>query len=511
MRNPLIVQHRGETSGTMVRRFTHGVGWGGLSTAGTMVLQLLFLGLLARLLEPADFGLVAMANIAVNFLRYFAEMGIQSAIVQKPALEQKDIHHAVGLALVGGSLAGALLWVGAPMVALAFNSSALSDVIRALSVLFPVTALYGVSLGLLRRQYRFREIAVLELASYGAGYGLVAVVCAFLGFGVWSLVLGLVTQSALRMLLAIAMVRHSLRPQLKGLGRQSLFHFGSQYSAIQFIEFLMSNLASMVIGRFIGDHSLGIYNRAVMVTSLPVQQPINVLTRTLFPMLSEVQNDRDKTLRAALGAFFLTAGSTFPVCLGMAAAAPDLVRVLLGSKWVEAEVIVQILALAIPWTMLSHVAGIVCDAQAALRPKLLIDLFSLLLFLALIATAIPYGVEAVAVAVAIGSGVRFILFVVVLRRIMQISLTQLSLIGLSGLLLGGLVALCIHSVAKMPTTQLWSAWVRLLLEIGSGAMVLVVGLYVTWIALRRLKPLRELEKAFPVLRRLSLIWPVAVR
>lgn len=495
-------QERGDANSSTIANFKKGISWGGITSILNAMFQLLFLAILARLLEPSDFGLVAMANIVIRFLSYFSQMGLGPAVIQKPDLSNKDIQYAVGLALIVGVIAFVFMWFSAPFAAYMFDNQALIGPVRALSLLFFVTPLYSITSALLRRDYHFKNIAIVETASYIIGYGLVTVLCAYLGFGSWSIIFGIIAQNTIGFALALSFSRHTLRPCFKGLMDQHIYKFGSKYTIIGFLEFFTANIDTMAIGRIFGEHQLGLYNRAMMVTSLPIQQPVNVLTKTLFPIFSEVNYKRENIARGFLGAIFTVGAFAVPVCLGMAVVAEDLVFTLLGDKWMDVVPILQILAVAIPISMLSHVAGITCDSLSLLTQKLKIQICCLVLFLVLISISVSINIIAVAFALVIGETIRLFMFIILLKYRLLVRTDHLLAIATVILFLGGFVALAINSVASTVILQSWSVLARLITEIITGGVILCLGLYFSGIILQRIEPIRLIIERFPWFRSL---------
>lgn len=392
-----------------------GLKWGGLGALASALLQLGFTAALARLLAPADFGLIAMCLVALRLFTYFSQLGLAAALVQRERLEPADVRLALGLTWVvcsAGALGVALL---APVAGWFFRSPALVPLLRALAPTLLVAGLGGVSLAILRRELRFREQALLETASYALGYGVVGVVAAWSGAGVWSLVATSWAQALLLMVGAWALTRHPLRPTLRG-DRAALLGYGARHSLIAFVEFLGSSLDGAVVGRLLGEATLGLYGRAMLLTSQPVEKAAGVVARVLFPLLSTVQSDRRRVGGAFLLGVALVGGLGGALSLGVSAAAGDVVRAVLGPGWDGATPVVQVLALAVPLAYMSQIAGVVCDALALLRFKLRVQGLGLAVIAALMVVLSPAGARGVAWAVVAGEGLRLSVFLVFLSR-----------------------------------------------------------------------------------------------
>jgi O-antigen/teichoic acid export membrane protein len=402
-------------AGSLGARALSGFTWSGLGAVATVGFQLLFTAALARLLSPADFGLMAMAMVALRFFSYFSQLGLGAALVQKEALSEADVRTALGLTWLVCLGGAALVALAAPLLGLLFQDPAVVPLVRALSLNLILVGLGTVSMALLRRQLRYRAITAIETASYALGYGLLGVALAWAGLGVWTLVVTTFAQAAIQLGAAWALTRHPLRPSLAG-DRRALLAYGAPYTAVGFLEFLAASLDTAVVGRLLGGATLGVYNRAAMLTHQPVVHAGGVMTRVLFPLLATVQKDLART-----GGVWLLglAGSGVlggAVAYGLSGAAADVVRVLLGPAFAEAAPVVRVLALATPLLLMAQVCSVACDAQALLRFKLTAQVLHLALLAALLLALRPWGLAGMAWGVVGAEVLRFGLYVGFLTR-----------------------------------------------------------------------------------------------
>ena len=190
---------------TLTAQTASGLSWFYLSTMTLMVANLAYTATLSRLLAPAAFGLMAVANLVVLFVQLFARMGLASALVQKPDLSEEEIRAASTAGIAVGLACLVLVWILAPALAALFRAPGLPPVLRGLSVSFVFMGWSMTGLGLLRRELRFRTLSIILAGTYVFGYLVVGVGLALLGAGVWSLVAASVVTTAAQ---AICAVRH---------------------------------------------------------------------------------------------------------------------------------------------------------------------------------------------------------------------------------------------------------------------------------------------------------------
>src|SRR3974390_2088534 len=217
-----------------VRRLGSSVGWGAISTATTTLLQLGLVAVVAALLLPADYGLVATAGVALRFLQYFAQMGIVQSIIQKPQLDDGDIAAALHVSLRISAIAALAAVCAAPIAQWIFAMPGLGWVAAALSLNFLLGGVTNVATGLLRRRLDFRTIALAEIASYVVGYGAVGLPAALADAHAWALVAATLTQSTV---VALALGWFALRGRDWLHDRRKRRHFVTQGGKFAIVGF----------------------------------------------------------------------------------------------------------------------------------------------------------------------------------------------------------------------------------------------------------------------------------
>lgn len=419
----------------------HGLKWSYFSTIVNAVLQIGFTAIMARLLEPAAFGLIAMAGVILRFGGYFAQMGVGQALIQKAEITQEEIRAAFTSSVLLGFTFSLLTYLIAPLGLYIFNAPEVVPLIRWMGFSFLLTGLSTTATSLLRRKLDFHSIAIIEIVSYVIGYGLIGVIFASMGFGVWSLVVAALSQSTLTVTLSYLYSRHKLLLIFEWEFYKALYSFGSRVSVISFLEFIGSNLDTLVIGRFLGAAPLGIYNRAFMLVNLPMQYFTSSFSRVLLPSFSRIQTEVPRLKKAYLSSVMLAGSFLIPTCISITGASREIVLLVLGDKWSAAIPVLQILAFATPLNLLSHLGGIVCEATATLNIKFLIQIAYLGLLGTLFYILRGIGINGVAIAVAFAALFLHIGYVLVIKRLLRIDTNEILgayMPGLfSGLVIGG--------------------------------------------------------------------------
>jgi len=332
-----------------------GSGVGAVSQFGVSVV-------LARLLTPADFGVVALALVVLGLARPIGDLGIGNAIVQRQELSDRHVRVAFTFSVLLGIVVAIVVALAAPLAAAAMRNPSVTPVVRVLSWQFALGGGAVVAGALLRRRLDFRRQFFIESSSYLLGYAGVAVSLALLGFGVWSLVWGGLVQTLVASVAQLAVVRHAVRPLLARKELAELLHFGFGSAVSASVNYVALNSDNFVVGRWIGAASLGLYNRAYTLMNLPFTYASAVMSSVLFPAFAQVQGEPPRVRRAYLLLTRLTAMVAASAMGTMAIVAPHFVRALYGPQWSGAVIPLQILCVAGYFRALYHLGGVVAQS-----------------------------------------------------------------------------------------------------------------------------------------------------
>lgn len=463
----------------------HGLKWSYFSTIINSVLQIGFTAVMARLLEPAAFGLIAMAGVILRFGSYFAQMGVGSALIQKKEISDEDIRVAFTSALFLGILFCVLVWFCAPLAIYIFDNEKVIPIIKVMALSFVITGLTTTAISLLRRNMEFRSLAITETIAYLLGYGVIGVSLAYKGFGVWSLVAGALSQSALLAILSYFFCPHKLAFIYSWKYYKPLYSFGGRVSVISFIEFVGSKLDTLAIGHFIGAAPLGIYNRAFMLVNFPMYYLTTSFSRVLFPSFSRIQKEIKRLKKAYLSTIMLFSAILLPTCLGIAASSREIVLLVLGEKWIAAIPVLQILVIAAYFNFLSHFGGIVCEATATLNIKLLMQIIYVTILGILFYLMRGLGIREFAMALVFGEFIRFLAYLFIVKQVCNIKPMEYMHAYLPALLSSLIIGPLIYFFAFSLRNANWPIPIVFFVELTVGVLTLFSLLFLTNNAVKR--------------------------
>ncbi|MES2742455.1 MAG: lipopolysaccharide biosynthesis protein [Pseudomonadota bacterium] len=396
------------------------VRWVALSQAVRVAAQLVSMAVLARLLPPASYGLMAMAMTVTNLAFLFRDLGTSAAIIQRQHLSEALtctlywLHIAFALALA--LLLTALAWP----VARAYGQEQLGPIITALAWTFPISSLGAVQRALLERASQFRQLARIEAVSAGGGL-LAALLVASHGGGVWSLVWQMLCAAALTSLQAC--LASPWRPRARWAPRElrAVFGFSADFSLFQLLVYLERNADSMIIGKLLGSAALGVYAMAYKVMLFPLQNITGVATRALLPAMSRGQDDPRRLGELYLRATQTIAIVTAPLMAGLFFLREPFVLLVFGPRWLAVADLLQWLAVVGLLQSITDSTGAVFLALGKTRMLLGLGLLGATLQVSAFVVGVRWGIEGVAAAYCAANAINLVPALLLALKLLHIA------------------------------------------------------------------------------------------
>lgn len=390
------------------RRAASGLGWMALGYAGQIVAQAVVLGILARLLDPATFGVVAATMVVVNLTMILAQSGVGQALVQRQELSEEHLRVGLTFSVLSGLALWGALVVLAPLVEGLFDIDGVAPVLRIIALVFVIR---GLTIGefLLARQLRFRALACVELGSYAIGYGVLAVALALAGHGVWAIVAGHLGQSAVRVVLLWALAPQPVRPSLAPGPLRELLSYGGGNALARLANWAARQVDNFVVGRWLGPAALGLYSQAYRLMTIPSNLVGEVADKVMFPVMASVQDDRARLRTAYLHGAGFVALLALPASIIAALLSEELILVLLGRDWLAVTAAFDVLAYGIALRVGYKLGDAVARATGAMYRRAWRQGCYAVLVLAGAVIGQAYGLAGVAAGVLAAVAVNFLL------------------------------------------------------------------------------------------------------
>ncbi|WP_436714997.1 MOP flippase family protein [Roseiconus lacunae] len=320
-----------------------GVRWSAISKYGAQGTQFIISMVMARLLAPEYFGLLGMAVVITGFVSIFRNLGFSQAIVQRKEVSERLLSTLFWVNLGMCLLIAMIVLAISPLAAWIYDDARVTPIVAALSLSFVFAGFTMIPGALLTRQMDFKRLAIREIGGIVVS-GVTAISLAYLGWGVWALVISSLANSAAQMVLIN--IAKPFRPQMvyDSQGLSECLRFGLNLTGFGVFNYFSRNADNLIIGVFLGPIALGYYSLAYKLMLMPRDSVTGVVTRVLFPKFSRLQDDDETLTNLYLRACGAIAFITFPMMAGLAVLAEPFVRTVLGEKWLPAIPLIWLLA-----------------------------------------------------------------------------------------------------------------------------------------------------------------------
>jgi O-antigen/teichoic acid export membrane protein len=373
----------------------HALKWNTLGNLARGLSQFAIGILLARLLGPTPFGIVALASMVIGLGRLFADLGFGAALVQRETLSDAELRFVFTWQMAFALLLAAGGILGADLLAATFHAPQAAPVLRAMFCLFIIDCPGNAAAALLRRALNFKAVQQIGIASYLIGYVAVGIPAAWLGYGAWSLVAAQLTQSLLSCVLLLRAAPLPWRPCLR-CATPGLAGFGVKVAAANLSSWTISNLDTAMIGRAFGVVDLGLYSRALNLVNTPMSIVTTGFQGVLFAACSRAQGERARLRNIHIETGTAVALVCVPVFAAAAAIPDTLILGVYGQAWAASIPMVTPLALAVLVNALLAIHGPVLMAMDKVGVELRNQIATIVLFVPALALAVRFSLQATA-------------------------------------------------------------------------------------------------------------------
>lgn len=461
------------------QEMVHGVFWSAVEKYSSTLVSIIISMILARLLTPDEYGVVAIAYVIIAFLQIFCTMGIGPAIIQRNDLEKDDINNIFTFSLILGFVLALILYLSSGLIADYYENEALINVCHILSIVLFFSAANMVPNALMAKHKRFKEIAqrtlILQLIS-----SVLAIIAAYKGAGVYALLISPV-------LTAIGIFIFNWRfypmglpkvPSLEPLKR--IFSYSFYQLAFEIINYFSRNLDKLIIGKKLSSSDLGYYDKSYTLMQLPLNNVTAVINPVLQPILSVLQDDMSEMAEKYNKIIRIVSTISFPIGIILFFSAADVILVMFGDQWVNSIPVFKILALSIPTQMILSTSGAIWQSCNATKYLFWIGFVNSCIVIAgfIISVNIWGTIESVGCAWTLASYITFTnTYFIMYKRVLHSSI-WLMLKQLINPFLNAIVLVVVYIIYSLLPLK-FPCLLNLVIELALGALITLTYLHIT--------------------------------
>ena len=425
---------------TLKQATTKGLFWSSVERFSNQGVQFVFSIILARLLSPSDYGIIAMVTIFFAVAQSFVDSGFSNALVRKTDRVEEDLSTCFYFNIGVGIIAYIVLFLIAPLVANFYNQPILSPIIRITGLGVILNSLCVVQQALFTIKIDFKSQAKITLSATVIS-GIVGILLAYQGYGIWALVWQGVASSIVRMGLLWLMSKWRPRTGFSKSSFNYLFGYGSKLLASGLLDTIYNNIYPIVIGKFYNPAQLGNYSRALGWAQLPSANITSILQRVTFPVLSAIQDDSLRLQNSYRRLLKLSAFIVFPLMMGLASMASPLIRVILTAKWDGCVLYLQILCFALMLYPIHAINLNLLQVKGRSDIFLRLEIIKKIIGVVILIITIPLGITAMCLGMVFSSIICLIINTYYTSRFIDVGLLtqlkELKIILINSLVMGG--------------------------------------------------------------------------
>jgi teichuronic acid exporter len=463
-------EHTHEQKRNLDRRLVGGIAWTAGAKWATQLISWASFVALGRLLSPADFGISGMAGIYFNLTNLLAEFGVGTAVLHMPELDRRTLGQLHAFSVLSCTFMFAASCLVAPLLANFFHTPVLTLVVIVNSFALFITGFQAVPLGLLQKDMDYRRLSLAE-AVQSVVQAVVSVLCAWLGFRYWSLVIGALAGKVCNAVLVSNWKRVPFAmPRWKDI--KVPVELGRQTAVGRLAWSMYSYSDGIIVGRVLGDAMLGSYTMAMNLATAPADKVSNLLMRTAGPLFANVQNDLALVRRYYLIFVEVLSLAVMPLMAGLVMVAPLAVPLVLTNKWLNAVAPLQFLAAFMMLRTLETLAEQVLISQRATKFTMRMSLLNLFIMpVAFYVGARNFGTSGVAASWLVMTPVTVLPTLFILLRRIKIPMLDFAATLWPAFMSSAAMALGIRGLQLWLAGKAWPPVVSLIAQIATGGAI----------------------------------------
>lgn len=400
---------------------TKSVFWSAVERFSVQGIQFLLSLIIARLLAPSDYGLIAMLSIFMAVAQTFVDSGFANALIQKKDKADVDYSTVFFFNIVISVFLYLLLYLFAPAIAGFYQEEELESITKVFGIILIINSFGIVQQAKLTIALDFKRLAMASLTAVVIS-GIIGVVMACTGFGAWALVWQSLLNNLLRVVLVCFFSGWMPSFCFSVASFKQLSSFGSKLLLSSLLHTIYTNLYTMIIGLKFSASELGFYNRAFTLAQFPSTNLTNVIVRAVYPIQCRLQDDNEQLYSMFLKYMRMACFLIFPIMLCLCALAEPLVRLLLTDKWLPAVPLLQILCVAYMWDPVMKINHNILNVKGRSDYFLYAEILKKAVAFLILFLTIPFGIKVMCAGLIIYSFADIVIITYYTRKLIGISL-----------------------------------------------------------------------------------------
>ena len=460
----MIQQHK--------NKVVNGVIWSAIERFSVQGIQFLLSIIIARLISPSDYGMIAMLSIFLAIAQQFVDSGFSNALVQKKNRNDVDFSTVFYTNFIISTIIYVALFIAAPWIAKFYDIPQLEIITKWVGLTIIFTGLSIVQRAKLTIELNFRTQAKISLVSVIIS-GIFGISLAWYGYGVWALVVQTLVNNFINSLLLWISAKWKLQFVFSWQSFRSMFSFGSKLLVVGLLHVFYSNIYTLIIGKKFNASDVGYFNRSQTLAMFPSVNIAQIITRALYPAQCEIQDDNTKLKESFLQSLKQSVYIVFPLMTMLGVLAEPLIKIVLTDKWLPSAPILSILCLAYIWYPIMalnwQLVNVKGKSDLALKAELWGKSCSLLILIA----TIPIGLKAICWGIVLSNILDIIIMIHYVKKVLPVG----YILQAKHLFPFVLLSLVMGIVAYSGTIIVENPWAKL---ITGGCLGLFVYFGVSW-------------------------------
>ena len=416
------MNYHNNTKDNLKKESIKGFIWRLAQNLSTQVMGFIIQIVLARLLLPSDFGLIALTSTFITILNVIISTSFTSALVQQKTITEDDKSSMFFLSVFVGIVLYLLVYLISPFLANFYKEDLLIDVLRIQGISLIVASLFSVHTALIQRNLEFKKSLFASLLAVSF-QGIVGIFLALKGAGVWAIVLGSLTQNITNCIMLFLLCRWIPKPRVSFDSIKRMTSFSSKVLLGNLLNTIFNSAKTLIIGRVYDNDTVGYCNKGNQFPNTVMTGFDGAMTTVLFSSLSKIQDDKKRLVSYLRRGIKISLTVCVPMLCGMAAIADPMIRILLTDKWAGAIPFVMIeCAICLTWPLSARAQAL--NAIGLSGTNLVINIFTKTISLLLLFASIPFGIYVMCLSYLVGTMINFVIYTIIISKVLPYSIKK---------------------------------------------------------------------------------------